>query len=89
MLSPHVNPYFLLLFFKKLIKTWVKNWVATVLLPKLLISQIRVDQVPLVYVLNALRPPLDALKDPQVQPWSQLAQPIHSMLLSMPSLWTL
>jgi hypothetical protein len=59
------------------------------LVPKLLIGQIRVDRVPLVHVLNALRLPLDTPKDPKVQPWLKLVQPIHSMLLSMPSLWTL
>jgi hypothetical protein len=45
--------------------------------------------VPLSHGLNVLRPPLNAPKDPQVQPWPKLTQPVHSMLLLMPSFWTL
>jgi len=49
-------------------------------------AQIRMDWAFLSHELNALRPPLDSSKDPQVQPWLKLAQPVHSMLLSMPAL---
>jgi hypothetical protein len=49
-------------------------------------AQVRVDWAPFAHGLNALMPPLDALKDPQVHFWLKLAQPTLSMLLSMPSL---
>jgi len=52
-------------------------------------AQIRVDWAPFGHGLNALMPPLNALKDPQVHSWLKLAQPTLSMLLSMPSLWIL
>jgi len=52
-------------------------------------TQIRMDWNPLAHGLNVLRPPVDALKGPQVQPCPKLTQLVHSMLLSMPSLWTL
>ena len=51
--------------------------------------QIRVDWVPLAYELNILRPPLDAPKNPQLQPWPKLVQLLHSMLLPMSLRWTL
>jgi hypothetical protein len=44
---------------------------------------------PFAQGLNALMPPLDVLKDPQVHFWLKLAQPTLSMLLSMPSHWIL
>jgi len=49
-------------------------------------TQIRVDWIPLAHGLNMLRPPLDALKNPQVQPCPKLTQLVHSIFLSMPSL---
>jgi hypothetical protein len=49
-------------------------------------AQIRVDWAFLSHELNALRPPLDSPKDPQVQPWLKLSQPVHSMLLSIHTL---
>jgi len=52
-------------------------------------AQIRLDWVPLAYGSNALKPPLDTPKDPHVQPWLKLAQPVHSMFISMPSFWIL
>jgi hypothetical protein len=48
-------------------------------------AQIRVDWVPFEYGLNVIKHSLNASKDPQVQPWLKLAQPVHSMFFSMPS----
>jgi len=42
-------------------------------------AQIKVDWVPLAHGLYVLIPPLDAPKDPKVQPWTRHAQPFHSM----------
>jgi hypothetical protein len=49
-------------------------------------AQIRMVWARLAHGLNILRHSFDALKDPQVQPWPKLAQLIHLMLLSRPSL---
>jgi hypothetical protein len=53
------------------------------------LHNLRVDWALLAHELNVLRPPLNAPKDPKVQSWPKLAQSVHSMLISMPSLWTL